>query len=185
MKINEFVVVEGRDDTVNVKRAVDCDTIETNGSAISKETLEVIKQAHEKRGVIVLTDPDFPGDKIRNTIKQYIPSVKHAFIPREKAKNKRGKIGVEHASLDTVKNALMNVSSPLEANIETIDKAVLIDLGLIIGPDSRRKREILCSKLNIGHSNGKQLLNKLNAFGYTEKDVKEALGYKKEGHHER
>ena len=75
MKINEFVVVEGRDDTVNVKRAVDCDTIETNGSAITKETLEVIKQAHEKRGVIVLTDPDFPGDKIRNTIKQYIPSV--------------------------------------------------------------------------------------------------------------
>ena len=47
MKINEFVVVEGRDDTVNVKRAVDCDTIETNGSAISKETLEVIRQAHE------------------------------------------------------------------------------------------------------------------------------------------
>ena len=45
---------------------------------------------------------------------------------------------------------------------------------------SERKREKLCSKLNIGHSNGKQLLNKLNAFGYTEKDVKEALGYKEE-----
>ena len=180
MKINEFVVVEGRDDTVNVKRAVDCDTIETNGSAVSKEILEVIKQAHEKRGVIVLTDPDFPGDKIRNTIKQYVPSVKHAFIPRDKAKNRRGKIGVEHASVETVKEALTNVSSPLEADVETIDEAVLIDLGLIIGPEARRKREKLCSKLNIGHSTGKQLLNKLNAFGYTEKDVKEALGYKEE-----
>lgn len=180
MKINEFVVVEGRDDTVKVKRAVDCDTIETNGSAISKEMLEVIKQAHDKRGVIVLTDPDFPGDKIRNTIKQYVPTVKHAFVPREKAKNKRGKIGVEHAAIETIQEALMNVSSPLEADIETIDKAVLIDLGLIIGPDSRRKRDKLCSKLNIGHSNGKQLINKLNAFGYTEKDVKEALGYEEE-----
>nr|WP_263314359.1 ribonuclease M5 [Mammaliicoccus sp. Marseille-Q6498] len=180
MKINEFVVVEGRDDTVNVKRAVDCDTIETNGSAISKETLDVIKQAQEKRGVIVLTDPDFPGDKIRNTIKQYVPNVKHAFIDREKAKNKRGRIGVEHASIDTVREALTNVSSPLEANVETIDKAVLIDLGLIIGKEARRRREKLCSKLNIGHSNGKQLLNKLNAFGYTEKDVKEALGMEEE-----
>ena len=27
MKINEFIVVEGRDDTERVKRAVECDTI--------------------------------------------------------------------------------------------------------------------------------------------------------------
>ncbi|WP_256061986.1 DUF4093 domain-containing protein, partial [Staphylococcus aureus] len=27
----------------------------------------------------------------------------------------------------------------------------------------------------IGHSNGKQLLKKLNAFGYTEADVRQAL----------
>ena len=33
MKINEFIVVEGRDDTQRVKSAVECDTIETNGSA--------------------------------------------------------------------------------------------------------------------------------------------------------
>ncbi|CPN77682.1 ribonuclease M5 [Staphylococcus aureus] len=57
---------------------------------------------------------------------------------------------------------------------------MLIDLGLIIGPEARQRRKVLCNKLNIGHSNGKQLLNKLNAFGYTEKDVKEALGYKEE-----
>lgn len=34
MKINEFIVVEGKDDTERVKNAVDCDTIETNGSAL-------------------------------------------------------------------------------------------------------------------------------------------------------
>ena len=60
MKINEFIVVEGRDDTERVKSAVECDTIETNGSAINKETLAVIQNAQETRGVIVLTDPDFP-----------------------------------------------------------------------------------------------------------------------------
>ena len=51
MKINEFIVVEGRDDTERVKSAVECDTIETNGSAINKETLAVIQNAQETRGV--------------------------------------------------------------------------------------------------------------------------------------
>lgn len=92
MKINEFIVVEGRDDTERVKRAVECDTIETNGSAINEQTLEVIRNAQQSRGVIVLTDPDFPGDKIRSTITEDVKGVKHAYIDREKAKNKKGKL---------------------------------------------------------------------------------------------
>ncbi|MCE4995761.1 ribonuclease M5 [Staphylococcus xylosus] len=175
MKINEFIVVEGRDDTERVKRAVECDTIETNGSAINQVTLEVIARAFETRGVIILTDPDFPGDKIRNTIQKHIPGVKHAYIDRDKAKNKRGKIGVEHANVEDIKEALMNVSTPFEEGHESISKEVLIDLGLLVGKDARKKREMLGRKLYIGHSNGKQLLNKLNAFGYTETDVRNAL----------
>lgn len=175
MKINEFIVVEGRDDTQRVKSAVECDTIETNGSVVDEEVIAVIKQAQETRGVIILTDPDFPGDKIRNTIKDRVPGVKHAYIDREKAKNKRGKIGVEHAQVEDIREALMYVSSPFEEAEESIDKSVLIELGLIIGKDARRRREILGRKLHIGHSNGKQLLKKLNAFGYNEDDVRQAL----------
>lgn len=174
MKINEFIVVEGRDDTERVKRAVECDTIETNGSAINEQTLEVIRNAQQSRGVIVLTDPDFPGDKIRSTITEHVKGVKHAYIDREKAKNKKGKIGVEHAELIDIKEALMHVSSPFDEAYESIDKSVLIELGLIVGKDARRRREILSRKLRIGHSNGKQLLKKLNAFGYTEADVRQA-----------
>ncbi|QHW38440.1 ribonuclease M5 [Staphylococcus ursi] len=175
MKINEFIVVEGRDDTERVQRAVTCDTIETNGSAIDQNILDVIRQAQETRGVIVLTDPDFPGDKIRTTIRETVPGVKHAFIDRERAKNKRGKIGVEHASLEDIRDALMHVSTPLSEAQETISKDVLIDLGLIIGPAARYRRNLLGKRLHIGHSNGKQLLKKLNAFGYTEADVRRAL----------
>ncbi|PWZ97994.1 ribonuclease M5, partial [Staphylococcus pseudintermedius] len=120
MKVNEFIVVEGRDDTERVQRAVTCDTIETNGSAIDQGILDVIRQAQETRGVIVLTDPDFPGDKIRTTIREAVPGVKHAFIDRERAKNKRGKIGVEHASLEDIREALMHVSTPLSEAHETI-----------------------------------------------------------------
>lgn len=89
MKINEFIVVEGRDDTERVKTAVECDTIETNGSAINQETLDVIRHVQESRGVIVLTDPDFPGDKIRHTIRDNVPGVKHAYLDKEKAKEQK------------------------------------------------------------------------------------------------
>ena len=64
--------------------------LETNGSAINEQTLEVIRNAQQSRGVIVLTDPDFPGDKIRSTITEHVKGVKHAYIDREKAKNKKG-----------------------------------------------------------------------------------------------
>ncbi len=180
VKINEFIVVEGRDDTARVKEAVQCDTIETNGSAINRQTLEVIAQAQETRGVIVLTDPDFPGDKIRSIITEHVPGVKHAYLDRALAKNKRGKIGIEHASEDAIRQALSHVSSPYEEGEESISKATLIDLGLIIGPDARRRRDLVGSRLHIGHSNGKQLLKKLNAFGYTEADVRRALAESEE-----
>ena len=175
MKINEIIVVEGKDDTQRVKRAVTCETIETNGSAINQSTLDAIKHAHEKRGVIVLTDPDFPGDKIRQTITNYVPTVKHAFIERHVAKDKRSKIGVEHASLETIREALKNVSTQKRNQEELISKALLIDLGLILGEDAKYKREQLSQTLNIGHCNGKQLYQRLNAFGISQDELLQAM----------
>ena len=81
MKIKEFIIVEGKDDTVAVQRAVEADTIETNGSALSPATLRKIKHAQEKRGVIIFTDPDYPGRRIRALIEQAVPQAKHAFLP--------------------------------------------------------------------------------------------------------
>lgn len=48
MKIKEIIVVEGKDDTVAIKRAVDADTIETNGSAIGDHVIEQVKLAQRK-----------------------------------------------------------------------------------------------------------------------------------------
>lgn len=68
--IHEFIVVEGRDDTTAINRSVIADTIETNGSALSQETIEKIRHAQELRGVIIFTDPDFPGEKSENKLTQ-------------------------------------------------------------------------------------------------------------------
>ncbi|GAA3318012.1 hypothetical protein GCM10020331_019060 [Ectobacillus funiculus] len=53
MKIKEVIVVEGKDDTVAIKRAVNADTIETNGSAVNDEVIERIRLAQQKNEVLL------------------------------------------------------------------------------------------------------------------------------------
>ena len=65
LKIQEIIVVEGKDDTKRIQEVVEADTIETIGSAINDEILTRIEHAQEIRGVIVFTYPDFSGEKIR------------------------------------------------------------------------------------------------------------------------
>lgn len=101
-------MVEGKEDTVAVRRAVEADTIETGGSAIGEAVLRRIELARERRGVIVFTDPDVPGEKIRKIIEARVPGCKHAFLAKADARGKDG-IGVEHASPEAIRGALARV----------------------------------------------------------------------------
>ena len=109
------------------------------------------------------------------TIEKRVPSAKQAFIDASIARNKRGKIGIEHAPLTAIQDALVNVSTPFDNDVETVSKQLLIDLGLIIGPGAKERRTKVCRVLKIGYCNGKQLFHRLNAFGITEEDVKNAI----------
>lgn len=175
MKIKEIIVVEGRDDTVAVKRAVDADTIETNGSAINPKKIEQIRHAVEKRGAIILTDPDYPGDRIRNIIEKNVPGVKHAFIPRKDAKDKRGKVGVEHANPDVIREAILHAYSGTIKEETLITQDDLIYAGLIAGGDCVRRRARLGEILRIGKANGKQLRNRLNMFQISREEFFQAV----------
>lgn len=84
-KISQVIVVEGRDDTANLKRYFDVETYETRGSAVNDQDIERIQRLHELHGVIVFTDPDFNGERIRRMIMTAIPTVQHAFLKRDEA----------------------------------------------------------------------------------------------------
>ena len=166
MNIKEIIVVEGKDDTTAIKRAVGADTIETNGSAIDEATLKRIEHAHNKRGVIVFTDPDYPGQRIRAIIEERIPSVKHAFLPKSKTIAKNGKgLGIEHAKDEDIREALKNVYSvSSQAPEQLITREDLILAKLIGHPNAQKRRERLGELLNIGMTNGKQLHKRLIMF---------------------
>jgi ribonuclease M5 len=172
VKIKEVIVVEGKDDTAKIKQALDADTIETNGSAINKEILQQISHAKEKRGVIIFTDPDYPGQRIRQIIEEHVPGCKHAFLAKEEAlaKGKRG-LGIEHASVFAIQSALSKVyelANPLESDITKSD---LIAYGLIGSAKSKSRRIELAKHLQIGYVNGKQLLKRLQMFQIEKKEL--------------
>lgn len=173
IRIEEIIVVEGKSDTKRVQQVVEADTIETNGSALSEETLLKIEHAEKVRGVIVFTDPDFSGEKIRKQITEVVPTAKHAFISRKKGEpqKKGNSLGVEHASDETIIEALRNVSTPTTDSFDSeIKNEDLIRFGLIAGPHAKGRRESLGEKLNIGYTNGKQLKKRLKMF-HIEKEI--------------
>ena len=104
LTIEEIIVVEGKDDTRRLQEVLDVDTIETIGSAINDEILDQISHAQETRGVIVFTDPDFSGEKIRKTIMEVVPDAKHAFLSRGQAAPSRSK-GSEWAMKPSLKQS--------------------------------------------------------------------------------
>lgn len=179
--IQEVLVVEGKDDTANLKRFYEVDTYETKGSAISDEDLERIARLQDLRGVIVFTDPDYNGERIRKLIMQAVPTAKHAFLKQNEAtprsKGKGRSLGVEHASFEDLEKALAGLRGHYDDDKNfDISKSDLMRLGLLMGADSRQRREYLGEALRIGYCNGKQLLKRLELFGLTLAEVEEVMG---------
>ncbi|MCD8509611.1 MAG: ribonuclease M5 [Bacillus sp. (in: Bacteria)] len=176
--VNEVIVVEGKSDTNVIQRYIQCDTIETNGSAVSEAVIARVRLAKERRGVIIFTDPDYPGEKIRLTIDKAVPGCKHAFLPKEAAiDHQKGKVGVEHASEESILDAIgkakpTSKEKPLQREISRED---LMEAGLLGGDGSKHKREILGKILHIGYTNGKQLLKRMEQFQITKEEYLNAL----------
>ncbi|MCH3921984.1 ribonuclease M5 [Limosilactobacillus sp.] len=176
-KIKEVIVVEGKDDTKQIHKAVAADTYETNGSALSATDLERLKKLQKTRGLIVFTDPDFNGERLRKMISAAVPGVKHAFIRRDQGVPDvaHGSLGVEHADPATIKAALAHLYTQEEEPAATFTVQSLQAAGLTGNPHARQRRERLGQLLGIGYGNGKQLAHRLNMFQISPAQFKEAM----------
>ncbi len=176
-KIKEVIVVEGKDDTKRIQEAVNADTIETRGSAIPAETLKLIEKVAKTRGIIIFTDPDFSGEKIRKIVSQAVPNAKHAFIKKSQGVPKRhlGSLGVEHASPQAIRDALKNVYTEDDSAPEMISLSELRKLGLMGDPKSKDKRKAVGEILNIGYVNAKQMIHRLRMFGISKEQLLKAV----------
>lgn len=173
-KINEVIVVEGKDDESAVKRAVDCEIIITHGFGITEDTFQRISRAANAKGVIIFTDPDYAGEQIRNRIEARVPNCKHAFLNREEA-TKDGDIGIENATPKSIREALEKVRTVSDKSDTLFDQADLVITDLIGNDRAADRRAAMGKRLGIGYCNAKQFLSRLNRYGVTREEFLEAL----------
>lgn len=179
IKIEEIIVVEGRDDTAAINRAVTAQTIETHGFGMNEEMWKQIDRAYKSYGVVLFTDPDRAGENIRRKIKERYPLCKEAFLPRREAV-KKGNLGIENAAPEAIVEALLKTRSIKSAGLPDEDAEEKgerlftvrdMDLnGLSSGKGSRKKREKIGEMLGIGYGNAKTFLSKLNGYGVTREE---------------
>ena len=176
--MKEIIIVEGKKDTQAIRRAVDADTIETNGSALSEQVLNEIERAWKKRGVIVFTDPDAAGERIRRIISERIPNVKHAFLPPDQAR-KQQKIGIEFSSNEAIVRALEQVREQREMDDEGYDFPIswenYMECGFVGKPYSAELRRKVADQLGIGYGNAKTFYRRLAMLQVSSAELADAL----------
>lgn len=171
--IKETIVVEGKNDAAAVKRAVDADIIITSGFGLTKETLELIRKAQQNQGVIVLTDPDFMGEKIRRIISDKVKGVKHAYISAEDAEYEND-IGIENASPEAILKALSMAKAEIKEKRTEFTAADMARYGLVGLKESAARRRQLGKEFGIGYANAKQFVNRLNVYGISREEFEAA-----------
>lgn len=171
--VKEVIVVEGKDDVAAVKRAVKAELLITGGFSLPAATLRQIRKAQQLCGVIVFTDPDTVGERIRKRVNKAVPGCKNAFLPREDAL-KNGDVGIENATPEAILVALSKVHTWMEEIPEAFSMADLSMLGLTGNEMAAQRRGRVGKILGLGYTNSKQFLNRLNHYGITREEFLKA-----------
>ncbi len=172
--IKEVIVVEGRDDVDAVKKALDAEIIAVGGFGINAKVIDRIKEAQKRKGVIVLTDPDFAGEKIRRIISKRVKGIKHAYISREDG-TKDGDIGVENAAPEVILRALEMAKITTEEKKDFYNMQDMFFFKLTGDKTSRERREALGKILGIGYGNAAQMVSRLNNYGISKEEFRKAI----------
>lgn len=172
--IKEVLVVEGKMDVVAIDKAVEADCIITEGFNLKPQALDSIAKAYQKRGIIIMTDPDSAGERIRSFLTKRFPEAKHAFIPKEDA-TANNDIGIEQASPEAIRTALAKVRTMDWEPTNNFTGADLLKAGISGSPAASEKRAKLGAVLGIGYANAKTFLQRLNHYGITRQEFQQAV----------
>ena len=180
IKLKQAIVVEGRYDKNTLSQIVDAPILETSGFGIfkDKQRLALLRRLAQAGGIVLLTDSDMAGFKIRSFIAGAIPQgrVVHVYVPDVYGKESRkakasaeGKLGVEGIDDDLILEAFQKaglLGLPCAKPERPITKLDLYEDGLSGGPNSAEKRRALCAALHLPARMGvNSLVRVLNSIG--------------------
>lgn len=173
--IKEVLVVEGKMDVAAIARSVEVDCIITEGFNLKPKTLSDIEAAYRQRGIIIFTDPDSAGERIRKFLTKRFPQAKHAFLPRDEATAHDGDIGIEFAKPDAIRAALAKIRTANFQPGEIFDSGDMLAFGLSGSTLATERRASLGALLGLGFANAKTFLRRLNHYGVTRSEFLNAV----------
>ena len=162
MTIKETIIVEGTYDKIKLASIVDANIVTTNGFDIlnNEEKLNYIQKLAKTCGIVIFTDSDSAGFRIRSYLKGTIKEgrVLHAYAPditgKERRKRKasaEGLLGIEGLDAKVIVNALAAAGCGNDAGkpLRPITKLDLFEAGLAGGKDSAQKRRAFAAELGL------------------------------------
>lgn len=178
LRVRYPVIVEGRYDKARLSTFLAGDIIQTDGFGIfrRKDKLALIRRLAAEGPVIVLTDSDRAGFRIRSHIAGAVPPERliHVYIPQVPGKERRkphpsaeGTLGVEGIDIPTLRRLLAQAGALAEEGAEAgtppaprepITKGVLYRLGLSGGEGSAALRRELLKRLGLPQGIGPNAL---------------------------
>lgn len=172
--MNTLIIVEGKSDTNRLKKVLgNVQTFETSGLGLDEKKINYLKKIQNNYKLIVFTDPDGPGEVIRQKLSEELDNLFHAYLPNNKAISKnKCKVGVEHAKAVDIKYALENLYQITEKQDNLYEISDLIDWGVY---SSKKNRLILCDKLHIAFGNNQKVLKQLNDFNISLEKIREII----------
>ena len=197
IKTERAVIVEGRYDKIKLKNILDAQIIETGGFSIfnDSEKRAFIKRLAETKGIIIATDSDAAGFKIRNYIKNFSKNgdIINVYIPdilgKEKRKNtysKERKLGVEGMDDSVLLEAFKKAGITAECLVSDENKRLITKTDLYLDglngtENSGEKRRKLLTLLSLPKRlSSSAMLDALNSF-YTFEQYKQAVNAVEKG----
>ncbi len=160
LHIKQTIIVEGKYDKIRLANITDANVVTTGGFDIFTDApkRKLLKMLAEKSGIILLTDSDRAGYKIRSKIRGYLPkeNVFELYIPQIEGKEQRktegskdGFLGVEGVPDGVLIKLLEPFATDEEKTKTGISKSDLYEWGLLGKADSSKKRDELAKKLGL------------------------------------
>lgn len=179
IKTDFAVIVEGKYDKIKLSSLLDALIVSTDGFGVfsDKELQSFLRNLAQTKGLLVITDSDAAGFRIRSFIHSIAANgtVIDAYIPdiqgkesRKEAPSKEGKLGVEGIPAELILQAIerAGVGQEVENTAKRlITNADLYEYGFTGTPNAAGRRRKLLQKAGLpARLCGGNLLKTLNAF---------------------
>ena len=170
INIDGVLIVEGKADVSYLSSFVNALFFITNGYDLSKKKIEFLKAASKVNKLIIYTDPDEAGEKIRNVLKSQINPIFEAKSEKIIRKNKK-KSGVAELEKDEAIRSLSAYQTSKEMDVIDYDLVSLVSLN----KNPREIKDRLIEKYRLIEGNNKSLENQLNILKISKKEIEDFI----------